>query len=113
MSRCRACGKQRISDRVADVVAAPKGMSEGRDTNAGCTPGVFLFISLSGGSGHLLVKEDYPFGGDGPKSFAIGTLEQVLGVTVRVHVNFDTGTRAADWAFHKRALLFILHFFLF
>jgi hypothetical protein len=51
-------------------------------------------------SGHFLVEEDYPVSGNGPKSFAVGALEQVLCVTVRVHINLDTGTGAAYWAFH-------------
>ena len=51
-------------------------------------------------SGHFLVEKDYTFAGDGPKSFAVGALEQVLYIAIGVHVNFDAGTGAAYWAFH-------------
>jgi hypothetical protein len=51
-------------------------------------------------SSYLLVQEHCSFEIGNPDGSAVCALEKIVGVTIRVHVDFDPVTGGANWAFH-------------
>jgi hypothetical protein len=59
-------------------------------------------------SSYLFIEKHDPVIIFKPDGFAVCAFDQILGVTVGMHVDFNAGSAVADWAVHPMFSFFIL-----